>query len=505
AVERHIQGLRAPLRAFQKESHDAADANVLWLRAPTGTGKTEALLLWAGDAERLIYLLPTQATANAMWRRLRRIYGEEAVSISHGRAAYMLRREADEPPLDVRLFGSAFARPVIVATLDQYLLAHLHGRHWEERRALSRRAALILDEIHAYEPYTLGLLLAALGIEKPTKLAIASATLPEALLQRFAEIFPNARRIEAERALWERKRHRIERPDGQLVKDGVEVALREAGAGKRVLVVANTVRDAQAFYEGIHEAGWERRALLHARFVLRDRAQKEFEAERPEPGYILVATQVIEVSLDVSFDVLITEVAPIDALVQRMGRVNRRGEAPAAPVRVFTTWSEGAQRVYSKEVLERSREILVGLSETPSDADLAEAVHQLYDYITGTAEWKQELEDGRRTLLEIQRTLGCYTIDLSEEEMRDRFTARRGMVSVEVLPQSLLQEAYALKERGEGWRLPELLVPVPIYWFAKYKGRFSTLSDLNVVQADLPYDAEYGVRIEDADSGYVIM
>uniref|UniRef100_UPI002ADE64B3 CRISPR-associated endonuclease Cas3'' n=2 Tax=Thermoflexus sp. TaxID=1969742 RepID=UPI002ADE64B3 len=161
AVERHIQGLRAPLRAFQKESHDAADADVLWLRAPTGTGKTEALLLWAGDAERLIYLLPTQATANAMWRRLRRIYGEEAVSISHGRAAYMLRREADEPPLDVRLFGSAFARPVIVATLDQYLLAHLHGRHWEERRALSRRAALILDEIHAYEPYTLGLLLAA--------------------------------------------------------------------------------------------------------------------------------------------------------------------------------------------------------------------------------------------------------------------------------------------------------------------------------------------------------
>ncbi len=87
------------------------------------------------------------------------------VGLAHGRASYLLRQEADEDPLDARLFGSVFAKPVTVATLDQYLLAHLHGRHWEERRSLVRRATLVLDEIHAYEPYTLGLLLEALRRE----------------------------------------------------------------------------------------------------------------------------------------------------------------------------------------------------------------------------------------------------------------------------------------------------------------------------------------------------
>jgi CRISPR-associated endonuclease/helicase Cas3 len=177
--------------------------------APTGTGKTEALLLWAGDTERLLYLLPTQATTNAMWRRLRRIYGEDAVALAHGRALYMLRRElrreSDEGPLDERLFGSVFARPVTVATLDQYLLAHLHGRHWEERCTLARRATVVLDEIHAYEPYTLGLLLEALEREPPARLALASATLPEPLLA----LFPRGTLIEAELELWQRTRHRV--------------------------------------------------------------------------------------------------------------------------------------------------------------------------------------------------------------------------------------------------------------------------------------------------------
>ena len=65
-----------------------------------------------------------------------------------------------------------------IATLDQFLMAHLHGRHWEERQTLARPTTVILDEIHAYEPYTLGLLLEALRRERPARLALASATLP---------------------------------------------------------------------------------------------------------------------------------------------------------------------------------------------------------------------------------------------------------------------------------------------------------------------------------------
>ena len=480
---------RYDLKEFQRKAASSHD-DVLWLRAPTGTGKTEALLLWAGNAERILYLLPTQATTNAMWRRLRSIYGDEAVALAHGRAGYMLRREFDEDPLEVRLFGSVFARPVAVATLDQYLLAHLQGRHWEERRTLARRATVILDEIHAYEPYTLGLLLEALDRERPARLALASATLPEPLLSRF----PAGLLVQAEPGLWERRRHRLELREGRLPEEGFEAALKLAKSGKSVLVVANTVRDAQAFYQRLRdEADWPKRELLHARFTFGDRQTKEDRVGSPEPGMVFVATQVVEVSLDISYDALITEVAPVDALVQRMGRANRRGEHEPAAVIVYRQWSVGSQHIYGKALLAWSLEIMERLPDTPTDRELARATHALYEQVTGTKEWQQELEDGRKTLTEVQGILGCYTIDLSDEEMRERFTARRGMVSVEVLPAQFVEEAYRFWKTDQGWRLPELLVPVPIYWL-RQREFFAPRPDLRCLETSLPYDSEYGLQ-----------
>jgi len=488
-IEAHVQRLGAPLRAFQKKAAETR-SEVLWLRAPTGTGKTEALLLWAGDTERLLYLLPTQATTNAMWRRLRRIYGEDAVGLAHGRAGYVIRQEADEDPLDARLFGSVFAKPVTVATLDQYLLAHLHGRHWEERRTLARRATLVLDEVHAYEPYTLGLLLEVLRREPPRRLALASATLPDPLLR----FFPSGDLVEAEPELWARCRHRLELHEGTLLEHGLEVALEFARQGKSVLVVANTVRDAQSLYRRLREKyEWPHRALLHSRFIFRDRVMKESWVESPKPGVIVITTQVVEVSLDISYDVLITEVAPVDALVQRMGRVNRRGESRPAPVVIYQQWSNGSQRIYGQELLAWSSEILEELPERLTDADLAQAAHALYHRVTMTEGWHHDLEEGRRTLDEIQRVLGCYTIDLSDEEMRARFSARRGMVSVEVLPVQFREEVDRFRETGERWRIPELLVPVPIYWL-RQREFFTPVPDLGCIETSLHYDSEYGLE-----------
>lgn len=475
-------------REFQRRAR-LTSADVLWLRAPTGTGKTEALLLWADGTERLIYLLPTQATVNAMWRRLRRIYGEARVGLAHGRASYILRKESDEDPLDTRLFGSVFAKPITVATLDQFLLAHLHGRHWEERRTLARRATVILDEIHAYEPFTLGLLLEALNREHPARLALASATLPSILLA----LFPNGTLVEAEKSLWQRCRHRIEWCEGTLF-DALPDSIQLARQGKSVLLVANTVRDAQLLYQRLRdEFGWKQRHLLHARFTLGDRQRKEEKVEKSTYGTIFIATQVVEVSLDISYDVLLTEIAPVDAMVQRMGRVNRRGEHSPAPVIVCRQWSKGAQHVYGREILEWSLEILTKIASEPTDADLANATSQLYERVIPTKSWQEEFADGRRTLDEVQRVLGCYTIDLSDEKLRDKFVSRRGIISIEVLPRQFVEQAYQLKEQKELWRLPELLVPVPVYWVTLFREAFTPLEDLNLLQTQLPYDPELGL------------
>ncbi len=490
AVERHIQKLSGPMRQFQKRAREASDTKILELRAPTGTGKTEALLLWAGDTERLIYLLPTQATVNAMWKRLRGIYGNDHVGLAHGRAGYIVRKESDEDPLDMRLFGSVFAKPITVATLDQYLLAHLNGRHWEERRSLARQATVILDEIHAYEPYTLGVLVRALERERPARLALASATLPSGLL----ELFPKGELIEAEDELWQRSRHQLKLCDGPIY-NGLETAVALARQGQKVLIVANTIGDAQSLYKKLKDGFDVKQShLLHARFAFRDRQKKEALVEKPKPGTVVIATQVVEVSLDISYDVLITEVAPVDALVQRMGRVNRRGENPPAPVIVYRQWSEGSQYVYGNEILEESLKILQCLPELPSDRDLAEATQQLYQGVMNSSQWHKELQAGRQTLDEVQHILGCYTIDLSDETMRARFTARRGHISIEVIPRQFVPEAYKLKEENAGWRLPELLVPVPIYWLYHFPSAFTALGDLGLYQTDLPYSSDLGLE-----------
>lgn len=477
-----------PLRNFQQQAEGSCDENIQ-LRAPTGTGKTEALLLWANNTDRLIYLLPTQATVNAMWRRMRRIYGSDNVALAHGRANYMLRNESDEDPLEERLFGSVFAKPVTVATLDQYLLSHLNGRHWEERRCLAKQSKIVLDEIHAYEPYTLGLLLKALETDPPARFAIASATLPPSLLK----LFPEGTLIEAEHYLWRRTRHRLHLED-DLLQNVLERALSFATSGKRVLIVANTIREAQMLYQTLkNELNWDECYLLHARFTFQDRQNMEEKVKDPKPGTIFIATQIVEVSLDISYDVLVTEIAPIDALVQRMGRVNRFDDQPPALVIICCRYSENSRHVYGKDILDYSLEILRELPELPTDYDLASATERLYAYIMALDSWKREFNEGAQTVEEIQKALGCYTIDLSDESMRSKFTTRRGQISIDVIPKRFLQDVYGLYERGETWRIVEYLTPIPIWWVNRFPEEFPPCKDIRYLITSLRYDNEIGL------------
>jgi len=460
----------------------------LALRAPTGSGKTEALLLWAGGAERILYLLPTQATTNAMFQRLKAIYGAEKVGLAHGHTSYILHQEAGEDFLWERLVASVFAKPVTVATLDQFLLAHLHGRHWEERLTLAASAHVMFDEIHSYEPYTLGLLAEVLSDFPGKSLAFASATLPKALL----EIFSPENFLEAEKEFFSRKRHRVcLRPYS--LKEALPEVIAFAQNGHRVLVISNTVREAQEIYRELRKNYPGPVHLFHSRFTFRDRLEKEGLVRKQKSGTILVATQVVEVSLDISYDVLFTELAPLDALVQRLGRVNRRGERPLAEVKIFSFVGEGSKRVYLEGILERSFSLLKDLPEIPAERDWVEVVSLLYEGIVHEDSFQRDFEEGRRTLREVQKILGCYTIDLTDEELRARFTTRKGTPSVEVLPETFLDEARAFKDQGEGWRLVEFLVPVPIWWLRAFKDWFYPTEDLGCFVTRLPYSAEEGL------------
>lgn len=478
---------------FQREAH-SCQVSRLYLQAPTGAGKTEAMLLFAGDSERILYLLPTQATANAMHTRLAAIYGRDAVGIAHGRALLELSRDGEEPPLDVRLFNTVFAKPVTVATLDQYLLAHLHGRHWEIRRTLSRYATVLMDEIHTYEPYTLGLLHAALEADPPQRLAIASATLPTPLMKYLG----NAPLVKAEDSLWQQRRHRLLR-EQRAPEKAVKEALDHAANGEAVLFVVNTVPMAQSLYQvAVEQARLLKHPpevhLLHARFVYRDRRRKEQQLRRLKRRALVIATQVVEVSLDISYHRLYTELAPLDALVQRMGRVNRYGTLPQpASVHILLEYDPRSERVYGKDLLHETQKLLQQLPEQPTNMELTDATDTLYQTVWQSQAFQEELKLGETTLKEVQSVLGCFTVDLTDEEMQRRFSTRRGVVSVDVLPLPFLQEAYELRQRRTTWRLPELLVSVPYWWTAQFRDYFMPCADLGVPTTSLPYDAFVGL------------
>jgi len=481
------------LHDFQREAH-SCQVSRLYLQAPTGAGKTEAMLLFAGDSERILYLLPTQATANAMHTRLAAIYGRDAVGIAHGRALLELSRDGEEPPLDVRLFNTVFAKPVTVATLDQYLLAHLHGRHWEIRRTLSRYATVLMDEIHAYEPYTLGLLHAALEADPPQRLAIASATLPTPLMKYLG----NAPLVKAEDSLWQQRRHRLLR-EQRAPEKAVKEALDHAANGEAVLFVVNTVPMAQSLYQvAVEQARLLKHPpevhLLHARFVYLDRRRKEQQLRRLKRRALVIATQVVEVSLDISYHRLYTELAPLDALVQRMGRVNRYGTLPQpASVHILLEYDPRSERVYGKDLLHETQKLLQQLPEQPTNMELTDATDTLYQTVWQSQAFQEELKLGETTLKEVQSVLGCFTVDLTDEEMQRRFSTRRGVVSVDVLPLPFLQEAYELRQRRTTWRLPELLVSVPYWWTAQFRDYFMPCADLGVPTTSLPYDAFVGL------------
>ncbi|GBC92709.1 CRISPR-associated endonuclease/helicase Cas3 [bacterium HR15] len=498
-LQRHLRRKRFSLYSYQQRVLEV-DTPRLYLHAPTGSGKTEALLLWAGETERILYLLPTQATVNAMYKRLQRIYGEAVVGIAHSHALLEIARDIEEPPLDARLFSHVFAKPITIATLDQYLLAHLHGRHWEIRRALCRNATVLMDEIHAYEPYTLGLLQAALESDPPARFAVASATLPSPLRQTLGE----ASLITAENPLWHQQRHRLCLED-QSPSDALQEALHHAARGETVLFVVNIVPLAQQLYQQAQAIAQQMRVgeinfvaptvkLLHSRFIYRDRRQKEQTISTPSTGTLLITTQVVEVSLDISYQRLYTELAPLDALVQRMGRVNRKGEQTRpAPVHILCRYDGRSEYLYGANTLQQTLQLLQALPETPTNQDLSEATDQLYRSIWQSDEFQRERQQGYETLKAVQRICGCYTIDLADEQMRQRFATRKGEVQIEVLPQMFQQEAYRLREQKSLWRLPELLVPVPYWWLIRFAERFEVPRDLGVPITSLPYDSEIGL------------
>jgi CRISPR-associated endonuclease/helicase Cas3 len=361
------------------------------LTAPTGTGKTETALFWLQKQieERgtgaIFYILPFTASINAMWRRLREDkmgFGEHNVGMLHGNLDAILYQfyEENGDSIDISLKIKEVKKqfqqhlmPLRVVTPFQ-LLKHLFGLKGFEKGIFEWTGSyFVFDEIHAYEPGTLAQILVLLKYavhECGARVFIMTATLPTFVKDIIAETLGNPAEISATAELYAKfKRHRVKILDGQL-PDCLELiknhlsekiieknGINEIERSKRILVVCNTVQRAQEVFD-ILKTFADNSVLLHGGFNGEDRAKKEALLKANDLPQLLVGTQAIEVSLDIDYDEIFTELAPLDALLQRFGRVNRAVKKEPCDCFIFLERNKKDRFIYPDDVCERTLAVL---------------------------------------------------------------------------------------------------------------------------------------------------
>jgi CRISPR-associated endonuclease/helicase Cas3 len=323
-----------PYEHQQKAWYALTQGKSVILRAPTGSGKTEAVFLpFCCESNgqlpsRLIYTLPLRSLANQIERRLR----DHAERL--GKSTWRIALQHGQKPESV-----LFAADVVVATIDQVISSYactpltLPLRHGNIPAGAVAGSFLVFDEVHLFDP-ELALQAVQLICERLYHMglpfAILSATLPDSVLDFFEEKL-GCEKIDAQNETIERE-VLMEFCDSELTVETVEDALKQGH--RKVIIVVNTVERAINLFQQVRTLA-ERHGyavnLLHARFLPEDRQEKErwveenFGKNASEGKSILIATQVVEVGLDISADCLLTEIAPVDAIIQRAGRCARWG------------------------------------------------------------------------------------------------------------------------------------------------------------------------------------
>ena len=379
--EQRTKSERAYLYPLSQIGVNSAKKHTL-VTAPTGAGKTDFLVRRCKG--RIFYTLPFQASINAMYKRfkddfpkadIRRVHAASKVSLEIEPAGIKIAQEASED-VDMQHHPGASIK---VMTPHQ-LSALVFGTPGHESIALDVRGQdVILDEVHTFSDKGQRMVLEIVQrlIHLECSVHIGTATLPTALAERLLKLLGGSESVYQvelnEDILDDFDRHIIHKSyegsaiDHVAMYSIVELAIAK---GERVLIVANQVKRAQSIYESLRKKHKDvPTVLIHSRFRRKDRAaleKKVVELQDSNHGKhaaIAVATQVVEVSLDISYDRMITEAAPLDALIQRFGRVNRKrkpkGERELRPIHILAP-SEKPREVlpYDIEVVKRSYEVL---------------------------------------------------------------------------------------------------------------------------------------------------
>lgn len=481
---------------FHQKRASEINGNIV-LTAPTGSGKTEASLMWlhkqmkVNGQGRTFYILPFTASINAMFERLdEKMQGNnEIIGVVHGKLSeYIESRFGEEEyswqneKLKHELKDSfrALVPPFKVATPFQLLKSIFGLKGFEKGIFEMSGGYFIFDEIHAYDPEVTAQI--KVLIEFAThflnvNVCMMTATLPSFLKKEFTEAIGEYIEIRADEELYQSfVRHRIKVADG-LLSEHISDVQQRLDAGDKVLVVSNTVKQAQTIYNSLNVS---KKVLLHSAFNGVDRNKKEAELMSDEVK-LLVGTQAIEVSLDIDYDVIFTEPAPLDALLQRFGRVNRHrvnGQyRPPCDCIVFSERNEVDKYIYkNEEVITRTLDVLRKIQSQNSGV-VAENELQYYIDQVYYKWFEKDKEDFDRVYThlkaDVMENLAPFIYDSHrEEEFEKQFDG------IKVLPSILKKEYQELLEANKFIKAESLKVSIT-------KQRFASLITKDGIHRDV--------------------
>ncbi len=429
------------LQEFCKENSN----NNLLVIGSTGMGKTEASLLWSNGGK-TFFTLPIRTSINAIYDRIKEDVGYPHIGLLHSTALDYLE-EKDEFNNQEEVYNQSrnLYKKVTACTIDQIFPFVFKYKGYEKMYATLSYSKIIIDEIQAYSPEIVAILIK--GLEMVYKIGgnfmIMTATLPRIYKDELEKL---GIKFQFDKFIKQTQRHKIKLEDKDILED-IDL-IKEQAKNSKVLIIANTVNKAIDLYSKLQEKEIDNVNLLHSRFIYNDRSKKEeqikeFSQNREEKG-IWITTQIVEASLDIDFDYLYTEMSTLDSLFQRLGRCYRSREYKGQNenIHIYIKNMSGIKYIYDEEINERSIALLKEYDGMILDEDTkVNLVDKLYseDMLEGT----NFLRNFRSGMTVLNNIIDYQTGKKEAQKLL------RNIENINVIPKNIYEENLKLFENYE--------------------------------------------------------
>ena len=410
--------------------------NNLLVIGSTGMGKTEASLFWSNGGK-TFFTLPIRTSINAIYDRIKEDIGYPYIGLLHSTALDYLE-EKDEFDNQEEVYNQSrnLYKKVTACTIDQIFPFVFKYKGYEKMYATLSYSKIIIDEIQAYSPEIVAIIIK--GLEMIYKIGgnfmIMTATLPRIYKNELEKL---GIKVEFNKFIKQTQRHKIKLEDKDILED-IEIIKKQAQNNK-VLVIVNTVNKAIELYLKLENEKLCNVNLLHSRFIYKDRSKKEeqikeFSQNREEKG-IWITTQIVEASLDIDFNYLYTEMSTLDSLFQRLGRCYRSREYKGKDenIHIYIKNMSGVKYIYDEEINSKSIELLKEYDGMLLEENIkVDLVDKLYseDMLEGT----KFLKDFRSGMTVLNNIIDYQTGKKEAQKLL------RNIENINVIPKNIYEE-----------------------------------------------------------------